>query len=107
MSIKTKGTNKLIRNLTKLSNKAENLSGENTYSFDTIFSEDFMSKYTNFDSISEFLKSSPEAISNAEEFDKADETILDAFVSEQTIFSTWEEMMGKAGEDLIIRQLGL
>ena len=52
-----------------------------------------MSENTNFSTIEEFLLSSPEKISNQEEFKKADENILDVFVSQQTKFSTWKEMV--------------
>ena len=42
----------------------------------------------------------------AEEFEKADESILDVFVSEQTKFDTWKEMMSAAAQILIMKKLG-
>ena len=65
-----------------------------------------MLENTNFSTIEEFLLSSQEKISSNEELEKADETILDTFVSEQTKFSTWEEMLSTATESLILDRLG-
>ena len=65
-----------------------------------------MIEHTNFSTIYDFLLSSPEKISNAEEFEKADESILDSFVSEQTKFNTWKEMMSAAAQVLIMKKLG-
>ena len=65
-----------------------------------------MIEHTNFSTIDEFLLSSPEKISNAEEFEKADESILDVFVSEQTRFDNWKDMMSSAAQILIMKKLG-
>ena len=65
-----------------------------------------MIENTNFSTIDEFLLSSPEKISNAEEFEKANEAILDVFVSEQTKFDNWKDMMSFAAQILIMKKLG-
>ena len=52
-----------------------------------------MSENTNFSTIEEFLLSSPEKISNQEEFKKADENIL--------------EMVTEAQKALLVNRLGL
>ena len=65
-----------------------------------------MIEHTNFSTIDEFLLSSPEKISNAEEFEKAYESILDVFVSEQTKFDNWKDMMSSAAQILIMKKLG-
>ena len=75
-------------------------------SFKEVFSDEFMIEHTNFSTIDDFLLLSPEKISNAEEFEKADESILDVFVSEQTKFDTWKEMMSAAAQILIMKNLG-
>lgn len=97
---------KIEKSLQQLSKNAQEISGTHQYSFDEIFSEKFMHENTNFSSIEDFLKSSPENIFNAEEFEKSDETILDSFVSEQTRFSTWKEMITEAQKNLLISRLG-
>lgn len=106
MSFKIKGMDKFEREIKQLSKNAQAVSGTHKYSFDEIFSEKFMCENSNFSSIEDFLKSSPENISTAEELEKADETILDTFVSNQTKFSSWEEMLAEAQKALLISRLG-
>lgn len=106
MILKIKGLDDLSNRLNQLSENAQSISGTHEYSFKEIFSEEFMIEHTKFSTIGEFLLSSPEKISNSEEFEKADESILDAYVSEQTKFKTWEEMMSAAAQILIMKKLG-
>lgn len=106
MSFKIKGMDKFEREIKQLSKNAQAVSGTHKYSFDEIFSEKFMCENSNFSSIEDFLKSSPENISTAEELEKADETILDTFVSNQTKFSSWKEMLAEAQKVLLISRLG-
>lgn len=106
MSFKIKGMDGFEKNLKQLSKNAQAVSGTHKYSFDEIFSEKFMRENSNFTSIEDFLKSSPENISTAEELEKADETTLDTFVSNQTKFSSWKEMLTEAQKALLISRLG-
>lgn len=87
----------------ELNQKAEQLSG--TYDFDEIFPKSYMQSVSEYDSIEDFLKASPETITNAEEFEKADEAVLDVFVSENTNFSTWQEMFNDASSQFVIEKL--
>ncbi|WP_295486005.1 hypothetical protein [uncultured Streptococcus sp.] len=107
MSFKIKGMDRIEKHLNQLSKNAQSVSGTHKYSFNEIFSKKFMSENTNFSTIEEFLLSSPEKISNQEEFKKADENILDVFVSQQTKFSTWKEMVTEAQKALLVNRLGL
>lgn len=107
MILKIEGLDDLSNRLNQLSENAQSISGTHEYSFKEIFSDEFMIEHTNFSTIDEFLLSSPEKISNVEEFQKADESILDAFVSEQTKFETWKEMMSAGAQILIMKKLGL
>lgn len=106
MILKIQGLDDISNRLNQLSENAQSISGTHEYSFKEIFSEEFMVEHTNFSTIGEFLLSSPEKISNSEEFEKADESILDAYISEQTKFKTWEEMMSAAAQILIMKKLG-
>lgn len=106
MTLEINGLDEFSNRLNKLSENAQSISGTHEYSFKEIFSDQFMVEHTNFSTIDEFLLSSPEKISNAEEFEKADEAILDVFVSEQTKFDNWEDMMSSAAQILIMKKLG-
>ena len=106
MTLKINGLDDFSNRLDQLSENAQSVAGTHEYSFKEVFSDEFMIEHTNFSTIDEFLLSSPEKISNAEEFEKADEAILDVFVSEQTKFDTWKEMMSAAAQILIMKKLG-
>lgn len=106
MTFKINGLDDFSNRLDQLSENAQSVAGTHEYSFTEVFSDEFMIEHTNFSTIDEFLLSSPEKISNAEEFEKADESILDVFVSEQTKFDTWKEMMSAAAQILIMKNLG-
>ena len=106
MTFEINGLDDFSNRLDQLSENAQSVAGTHEYSFTEVFSDEFMIEHTNFSTIDEFLLSSPEKISNAEEFERADESILDAFVSEQTKFKTWKEMMSAAAQILIMKKLG-
>ncbi len=106
MTFEINGLDDFSNRLDQLSENAQSVAGTHEYSFTEVFSDGFMIEHTNFSTIDEFLLSSPEKISNAEEFEKADESILDVFVSEQTKFDTWKEMMSAAAQILIMKKLG-
>lgn len=106
MTFEIKGLDDFSNRLDQLSENAQSISGTHEYSFKEVFTDKFMIEHTNFSTIDEFLFSSPEKISNSEEFEKADESILDIFVSEQTKFKTWKEMMSAAAQILIMKKLG-
>ena len=106
MTFEINGLDDFSNRLDQLSENAQSVAGTHEYSFTEVFSDEFMIEHTNFSTIDEFLLSSSEKISNAEEFEKADESILDVFVSEQTKFDTWKEMMSAAAQILIMKNLG-
>ena len=106
MTFEINGLDDFSNRLDQLSENAQSVAGTHEYSFTEVFSDEFMIEHTNFSTIDDFLLSSPEKISNAEEFEKADESILDVFVSEQTKFDTWKEMMSAAAQILIMKKLG-
>lgn len=100
MTIDFSGLDKFLN---EFNQKAEQLSG--SYDFDEIFPKSYMQSVSKYDSIEDFLKASPETITNAEEFENADEAILDVFVSENTNFSTWKEMLNDAASQLVAEKL--
>ena len=106
MTLKINGLDEFSSRLDKLSENAQSIAGTHEYSFEEVFTDEFMIENTSFSTIDEFLLSSPEKISNAEEFEKANEAILDAFVSEQTKFDNWKDMMSSAAQILIMKKLG-
>ena len=72
-----------------------------------IFTDGFISEYTDFSSFAEFLAEAPIKIDNQEDFDQMDMGEMDAYVAEVSQFETWEDMQGEAVSLYTINQLGL
>lgn len=94
-----------IKELKKMQENLKNMDGERSYSFKEIFNDDFMKEHTKFSSISDFLESSGLDFSSQEAFRNVDITKLDAYIAENSDFSSWEEMKSAAGTFLVKRNL--
>ncbi|HFI0409105.1 TPA: hypothetical protein ACGOX2_000944 [Streptococcus suis] len=51
------------------------------------------------------FENNPEKITDAESFKQANQEILDQFISEETKFSNWQEMLNDAGTKLIANKM--
>jgi len=105
MGVKLSGFDDFNNFLNNLQKKAENLSGE--IKFDELFNDSFMNDNTKFDTIDKFFDNSPFEIKTQEDFDNLDESQLDIYVNENSVFSTWEEMKKTAGALYAKKELGL
>jgi hypothetical protein len=65
-----------------------------------------MVKYTEFVTIEDMFEASEFNLESNEDFDLIPEEQLDKFVSIHSRFSSWREMLDKAGEEYILRKLG-
>ena len=83
----------------ELEKKLENLSGN--VPLDELLNSSFMRKYTQFQNAQEFVDSRSFDFSNIESIDSND---LDKFVSANTKFSSWQEMLNHAGAEWIQNQ---
>lgn len=99
-----KGFDKLEKRLKEIERKAKETI-EKEWSFEELFTSDFMKKHTKYDSIEKFLKDSPADTDTQEEFDKRDKTKFDRFVKENSEFNNWEEFSSMAGNQLAKREL--
>lgn len=103
MSFKMKWNNDFEKRLNQLSEDADKISGDNQVPFEDLFNQQFMWKYTEFDSILEFVNESGFDFTNMESINESE---LDAFIEAHTSFSSWEDMKGKAAKLWITKQLG-
>ncbi|OXM17328.1 hypothetical protein [Paenibacillus herberti] len=95
-----KGLKELQKKLAGLNDAMkDDVNGE--HSLKDLMNESFMKRNTQFSSLDEFLDASPFEINSNEDFKKIDETELNAYVSDKTNFSTWEEMQGEAGKEFV------
>lgn len=81
------------------------LGGDHEVSFCDLFPDHFMIKYTDFSSLDEMFKESGFVIESSEHFDEIPDREWDDFIKRRTRFPNWDEMLGIASEEWIMRQL--
>ncbi|GAE36697.1 hypothetical protein [Halalkalibacter akibai] len=104
--IKINGLNEFQRKIKQLEDNAKALQGENSISFNELFSGTFMKKHTNFLSIDDMFKNSSFKIDSIEDFEAIDKASLDEFVNSTTNFITWSDMQEKAVTEWTAKKLG-
>lgn len=104
MPFEFNGLKEFQKQLKNLSDSAKKNSGTHNVSLNELFNDSFMSKYTRFTNANEFVKESKFDFSDIESIPDEE---LDIFVSKNTQFSNWSEMLGKASELWTMRKLGL
>ncbi|OPL14335.1 MAG: hypothetical protein AVO34_14300 [Firmicutes bacterium ML8_F2] len=87
----------------QLSKAANNSSGN--VSFDKLFSEGFMAKHSNLKTIGEMFDKAGITIESEADFEALPEATLNSIVKQYTSFSSWEVMLGKAGEDYMANEI--
>lgn len=90
--------------LKQLEKNVQKLSGTHEVSFDELFTDSFMRKYTNFMTSSSFFEYCD--ILTDEDFAAKPDEDLDLHVSLETEFDSWEEMQTKAAEEYVTKGLG-
>lgn len=104
--MKIEGLDKLEKRLNQMERAAKELDGTHSVSFENLFTTSFMKKYTQFQSIEEFFSSSGFDVTSQEDFEAIPEKDLDAYVSNNTSFETWEDMFSKAMVGYAAKKLG-
>ncbi|EGU0985852.1 hypothetical protein JD978_000513 [Listeria monocytogenes] len=104
--MKTSGFDELSKQLNQMQKKAEELHGENSITFEDMFSKEFMTTHTKTDDIYKFLEDGGFDSSSQETFELIDESKLDIYVDKSTNFSTWQEMLNIAGNEYVAKELG-
>lgn len=82
----------------------DKLSTDPREAFPDVFSMGFMKKYTTYNSIENFLDSSPADVNQPHSFE-TDE--FKQFVSRNSVFDNWDEMVSKASEEWIVSEIDL
>ena len=72
-----------------------------------VFPPSFMECHTDAATFEAFLADSEWAVSSRADFAAVPRGEFDAYVADRTTFDDFEEMLGRAGEEWIARQLGL
>jgi len=105
MKIEVKGLDQLTRKLEDLQRRAENLSGD--VPMQEILTADFLRKHSRFNSLEEIFEASGFKVENQDDFKNIPDQPWDDFISKETSFPNWKEMLSTAGKEYAKRKLGL
>lgn len=100
-----KGIDESIKQLKKLQENIRKVEGTRNYTMKELFNDEFMSQHTKFSNISDFLEASGLDFSSQEAFRNVDVEKLDKYISENSDFSSWEEMKSVAGNLIVQKQI--
>ncbi len=103
---KMEGFDELKKQLKKMERAAKELEKGNSVSFDVLFNQSFMSKYTQFNSFEEFLSAGNFKVESQEDFEAIPDEDMDIHVSKTTQFNSWEEMLNTATSEYVAKRLG-
>lgn len=103
-NFKISGLDNLSRKLNSMQQAAKNIDGENSVPLTELFTDSFTQSHSNFNSFDEFAISSGFDFSDIESIP---ENELDTFISENTNFNSWKDMLSAATEKWVAKKLGL
>ena len=107
MNISINGLDDIQKNFDELQKKLNSIEGEHKVPIVELISTEFMKRYTNFQSIEEMMKEGGIDIESASESQIESNTAWNEFVSKNTEFNSWKEMLVVAGEKYISDKLDL
>lgn len=103
---KTKGFDKLQKELKAMERKAKELKRGVTVFFDELFNPLFIQAHTIFHSFDEFLSDGNFLVETQEDLKAIPEHALDSHVATKTKFNNWNEMSQQAANEFAKKQLG-
>ncbi|MNH75605.1 hypothetical protein D3C73_278490 [compost metagenome] len=103
---KMDGFDELERQMKKMQKAAKDLEEESEVSFEILFNETFMAKYTSRRSFDDFLTYGGFIVNSQEGFEAIPDDEFDAYVKKETKFDSWEEMQETAMGEYVAKQLG-
>ena len=100
MSLDTSGFDELEK-------KLEEIGGSNQVSFGELFPDSFISTHTDFETIEELFEESDYEVESEEDFEQIPDEEWDEFIANNTVFSNWKDMMQKAFQRWVSKQLDI
>ncbi len=101
ITFELKGLKEFQKKLDKITKEADSLK-EQTPTFKELFPSTFMTKYTQFRTIEDMVEKSSIRGEKKEDFTSEE---WNKFVREKTSFQNWEEMLKKAAEEYLGKQV--
>jgi hypothetical protein len=107
MAIKITGLKEMQKRLGDLSRRAKNLEGPQNVSITELLTPAFLSKCSRFRSAAELFEASGFTVNSQEDIASIPDDKWDAFIKQNTSYSSWEEMLKAAGTAWVKRELGM
>ena len=104
MGVKITGFDDLEKSITDLQNQVEELPKEQSVTFEELFHQSFMKAHTKFSTFDELLLAGNYVIHSQEDFDAIPQSELDAFISKNTTFDSWDDMLSTAGTEYLSKR---
>lgn len=96
-----------LKPLEDLARRAKGLDGQHQVSVADLLTPEFLSQCSRFRSADELFESSGFKVQSTEDFAAIPDAEWDTFISGNTSFANWQEMLDAAVKEWTIRQLGL
>ncbi len=96
-----------LKPLEDLARRAKELDGQHQVSIANLLTPEFLSQCSRFRSADELFEGSGFKVQSTEDFAAIPDAEWDTFISGNTGFANWQEMLDAAVKEWTIRQLGL
>lgn len=103
--IKIEGLDKLIKHFEKLQKSIKRIEGEYGLTFDELFPPEFLQRNTRFSSLDEMFEKSGFIVNSRENFKKIPHDVWNKFISDNSKFDSWQDMLNAAVKEWVERQL--
>ena len=107
MTMKITGFKELQNTLGDLSRRAQNLEGPRNVPIADLLTPALLSRCSRFKSAAELFEASGFTVNSQEDFAAIPDDQWDAFIKQNTSYSTWDEMLKAAGAAWVRRELGV
>jgi hypothetical protein len=106
MEFSIEGLDDLERNIEEIRKGLEELDGEHSIPFEELFPPSFMNEFTEFDNIDQMINKSGYQVQSSEDFENIPDDQWSDFVSGNTQFHNWNEMLNEAVSQWAAKKLG-
>lgn len=105
MGFKSNGFDDLLKGLEKIEKQAQELDGKQI-PIDDLLNVSFMKKYTSFSNFNDFLDASGFVVNSQEDFEAIPDDDFDVYVSNNTEFASWDDMLTTATNEYVSEHFG-
>lgn len=98
---------KNLKPLEDLVRRARELDGQHEISVANLLTPDFLGQCSRFKSADELFEASGFSVQSVEDFRAIPDAEWDTFISGNTTFASWQDMLNAAVKEWTIKQLGL